>query len=150
MIRLHKVQDINTPGNEPELTYPEFQHLHRFLEDTQQSFIHGRPADGLLSYNQLADILKGAGKPIGFHVLSPSMWIEIAPCTGYHLQQKLFTRILEVFDPEGSQGLDLTAFIRLTMFLRSSTAAFVAYDPKQTGRITLDFNQFLYAATNLI
>ena len=73
-----------------------------------------------------------------------------ARCTGYHLQQKLFTRMLEVFDPEGSQGLDLTAFIRLTMFLRSSTAAFVAYDPKQTGRITLDFNQFLYAATNLI
>lgn len=39
-------------------------------------------------------------------------------------------------------------FIALTVFLRGASAAFRAYDPQQTGRITLDFNQYVYCCAN--
>lgn len=59
-------------------------------------------------------------------------------------------RLMTTFDPEESEKIDLTAFIRLSMILRGAKFAFRAFDPSQTGAVTLDFNQFLYVASNLV
>lgn len=49
------------------------------------------------------------------------------------------------FDPSGSGSLQLTEFLALTLFMRSATATFNAFDANRVGNITLNFNQFIYS-----
>ena len=46
----------------------------------------------------------------------------------------------------GKFGLD--EFIAMSVFLTSAGNVFRAFDAAKAGRVTLDFNQFLYAAAN--
>jgi hypothetical protein len=50
------------------------------------------------------------------------------------------------FDPAQRGGLDWVSFLDLTLFLRSATATFNAFDAQRSGTIQLNFNQFLYAS----
>ena len=36
-------------------------------------------------------------------------------------------------------------YIAMSIFLQSTIKTFKAFDPQSTGRITLDFNQFVFA-----
>jgi hypothetical protein len=77
-----------------------------------------------------------------------------ALCVGAHAGYKLEGRALELvfrrFDPSRAGALSLPEFLALTLFLRSATATFNAFDNTRTGVIQLNFNQFLYAAANTI
>lgn len=46
--------------------------------------------------------------------------------------------------------MDLTEFIALTLFLQSANATFAAFDQQRQGHIYLDYNQFIYAAANVV
>ncbi len=46
--------------------------------------------------------------------------------------------------------MDLTEFIAMTLFLQSANATFTAFDQQRMGRVTLDYNQFIYAAANIV
>lgn len=41
-------------------------------------------------------------------------------------------------------------FLALTLFLRSATSTFKAFDPSNTGSVTLSYSQFLYATVNCV
>ncbi len=58
--------------------------------------------------------------------------------------------VFQRFDPTRNGSLGLTEFLALTLFLRSATATFNAFDPGRSGFIHLNFNQFLYACANTI
>ena len=72
------------------------------------------------------------------------------PPPGFNIERHAFDTMVKAFDPNRSASLDLAGYIALSLFLKSVTATFAAFDPNKTGRITLDFNQFLYAAANVI
>lgn len=58
--------------------------------------------------------------------------------------------VFKRFDPSRSGALSLPEFLALTLFLRSATATFNAFDQQRTGVVHLNFNQFLYSAANTI
>jgi hypothetical protein len=70
--------------------------------------------------------------------------------TGYHLDKPALQVVFQRFDPSRQNGLGLTEFLALTLFLRSATATFNAFDSGRTGVVRLNFNQFLYACANTI
>lgn len=79
-------------------------------------------------------------------ILSHSFEFELR----YKLDREVFIRLMKTFDPEENQTIDLTAFIRSSMILRGAKFAICAFDSSQPGAVSLDFNQFLYVASNLV
>ena len=57
--------------------------------------------------------------------------------------------MVKAFDPDRNGQLGLAEFIAMTLFLKSCAATFAAFDTQNTGRIQLDFNQFIYACGNV-
>lgn len=64
---------------------------------------------------------------------------------GYRLDPPALRVLFNRFDPSGSGSLQLTEFLALTLFMRSATATFNAFDANRVGTITLNFNQFIYS-----
>eukprot|EP00803_Ostreobium_quekettii_P002857 evm.model.scf_168.9 EVM.evm.TU.scf_168.9 scf_168:64105-67522(+) len=124
MIRTHDMTGSGT------ITFPEFQRLHQFLSNMQSSFIFfDVDRNGQLTFDEVARALKHSG---------------------FNIERHAFDTMVKAFDPNRTASLDLAAYIALSLFLKSAAATFAAFDPNKTGRITLDFNQFLYAAANVI
>ena len=71
-------------------------------------------------------------------------------CSGFRLEHQAFQAMVRAFDPEKVQCLDLAEYIALTLFMKSASATFYAFDPQNSGLVTLDFNQFVYAASNVV
>ena len=68
---------------------------------------------------------------------------------GFNLDEHAFYAMVRAFDPDRQGQLGLAEFIAMTLFLKSAAAAFSAFDPRKEGRISLDFNQFVYACSNI-
>lgn len=64
---------------------------------------------------------------------------------GYRLDPPALRVLFNRFDPSGGGSLQLTEFLALTLFMRSATATFNAFDANRVGTITLNFNQFIYS-----
>jgi Ca2+-binding EF-hand superfamily protein len=69
-------------------------------------------------------------------------------CAGFHLDQHAFNALFMAYDPDRSNSLGIAEFIAMTIFLRQSATMFQAFDQQRSGRISLDFNQFIYAAAH--
>lgn len=57
-------------------------------------------------------------------------------------------RILDVFDPERKGQLKLADFVSVILFLKSCKKIFETFDPKHCGKIDLDPDQLVYAASH--
>ena len=55
-------------------------------------------------------------------------------------------RIFCSFDANQTGAMWLPEFITLSAFIENARAAFKAFDTKKEGAVTLDLQQFLYAA----
>jgi hypothetical protein len=71
-------------------------------------------------------------------------------CPGHQLDAPAFTALFEAYNPERNGTLDLTEVMALILFMQSASATFAAFDPQRRGRIELDWNQFVYAAANVV
>jgi Ca2+-binding EF-hand superfamily protein len=112
------------------ITFDEFERLHDFLTNVQTSFEYfDRDHNGTLSYEEIHLALSHAG---------------------YNLDRPALQVVFQRFDPTRNGSLGLTEFLALTLFLRSATATFNAFDPNRTGFISLNFGQFLYACAHTI
>eukprot|EP01024_Parvocaulis_polyphysoides_P012778 TRINITY_DN1475_c0_g1_i1.p1 TRINITY_DN1475_c0_g1~~TRINITY_DN1475_c0_g1_i1.p1 ORF type:complete len:197 (-),score=5.42 TRINITY_DN1475_c0_g1_i1:371-877(-) len=124
MIRIH---DRDAGGT---ISFEEFVKLHTFLITMQNSFqFFDADRSGELSLAEVHQALLQAG---------------------FNLDQTAFYTLCRAFDPDRSGTLGLPEYIAMTLFLQSCTAVFTAFDPQKTGRISLDFNQFIYAAANCV
>lgn len=124
IIRLH-----DTDGN-GVITFPEFEKLHAFLGNVEASFqFFDKSRNGCLSANDVQMALSHSG---------------------YDLTTPALQSILIRFDPKRAGALTLTEFLALSVFLRSATATFHAFDPERTGYVHLNFNQYLYACSNTV
>eukprot|EP00899_Mesostigma_viride_P019619 jgi/Mesvir1/27659/Mv07382-RA.1 len=124
LIRAHNKSGTNT------LSFAEFVELHRFLSSAQDSFQYfDKDRSGSLGLGEIYQALKHSG---------------------FTLDQTAFYSVCKSFDPDLTGNLRLDAYIALSLFLSSASKTFSAFDPQRTGKVTLDFNQFLYAGSQLV
>ncbi|GMH32464.1 hypothetical protein BSKO_00298 [Bryopsis sp. KO-2023] len=122
MIRLHDADHTGT------ISYTEFEQLHAFLMNMQQSFQYfDQDRGGSLSRDEV------------FRAISHA---------GFNLDQPSFDSVVKAFDPDRNEQLGLPEFIAMTLFLKGCAASFGAFDVERKGQILLNFNQFVYAAAN--
>ncbi|GAB4818300.1 hypothetical protein N2152v2_005346 [Parachlorella kessleri] len=108
--------------------FDEFQALHQWIVNTQNAFMmYDRDRSGYLSGDEVFQGLTYAG---------------------YRFDQPSFQALLRTFDPDRNGRFSLAEFIAMSMFIQCVTNVFRAFDSTSSGRINLDFNQFLYAAAN--
>ncbi|CAL8468820.1 g8361 [Coccomyxa elongata] len=124
MIRIH---DRDNSGS---VDIGEFRTLHQFLLDTQNRF-------------QQADTRR-QGR-IDEQAVERSLQAQ-----GNRLDGPAFHTLFNAYNPERNGTMDLTEFIAMTLFLQSANATFTAFDQQRTGRVTLDYNQFIYAVANIV
>lgn len=106
----------------------DFQQLHNFIMTTQNAFFHyDRDRSGSLDKGEVHSALTQAG---------------------FQLETPAFETVFGTFDPDSTGTLSLAEFMGLTLFLQSCSLTFSAFDAGRTGRVTLDFSQFVYAASN--
>ena len=64
------------------------------------------------------------------------------------MEQTAVATAMKAFDPDQSFSLSLDQYIAFSLFFFCARKAFDAFDRSdatQVGRITIDFNQFVYA-----
>ncbi|KAF8064663.1 prmA [Scenedesmus sp. PABB004] len=115
--------------NSRSLGFEEFQRLHFFLVNVQQSFqTFDRDRSGRLSPDEVHQALQQAG---------------------FALDQPAMMAMIGKFDPDSSGSLSLDEYIRTCLFLQTAARTFGAFDPQRTGQVHLSFNQFVYAASHV-
>eukprot|EP01024_Parvocaulis_polyphysoides_P036599 TRINITY_DN32547_c1_g1_i4.p1 TRINITY_DN32547_c1_g1~~TRINITY_DN32547_c1_g1_i4.p1 ORF type:complete len:218 (+),score=0.69 TRINITY_DN32547_c1_g1_i4:2-655(+) len=124
MIRIHDRDNNGT------ISFDEFHRLHGFLINMQNSFRYfDKDKSGELSLAEVHQALLHAR---------------------FNLDQTAFYTLCRAFDPNRSGTLGLPAYIAMTLFLQSCSDVFNAFDPQRTGRVSMDFNQFIYAASHCV
>lgn len=120
---------MNDTDRNGMLNFEEFVRLYNFLTQVQNSF-HARDPRrrGVLGLDQVRQALQD----LHFALDDPS-----------------FFSACQSFDPLRTGTLRLKEFISLCVFLQSARKLFGAFDVGNQGHLTLDFNQFIFCASNL-
>ena len=125
-----KLITLHSPRDSGTLDFAEFQNVQGFLRNIQASFQYfDASRNGRLSKSEVLRALHHAG--FG------------------HVDEGAVKSACQAFDPYRTNGLSLDQYIAMTLFLLAAKRAFDAFAASSAtpGRITLDFNQFVYAAS---
>jgi Ca2+-binding EF-hand superfamily protein len=126
LIRMHDVNGSNT------LDFHEFVALHTYLQTLQQTFATcDRDRSGKLNLQQVQDALRR----LGFD-------LDMQP-------EGAFYKLVQSYDFHQESAIVLDSFIAMCIQLRNAQRVFNLFDAQRTGRITLDFNQFVWSAAQL-
>ncbi|CAL8468821.1 g8362 [Coccomyxa elongata] len=123
LIRLHDRDNSGT------ISFTEFRTLNQFIMSLQQKF------------QQYDTSRKGRIEKKGVEQLLQNM--------GYRLDGPAFDALFSAYDPDRSGSTDMAELVAMTVFLQGAIATFQAFDVQRQGRITLDYNQFVYAASSV-
>ena len=124
-----KLITLHSPRDRGTLDFAEFQNVQGFLRNIQASFQYfDASRNGRLSKSEVLRALHHA-------------WFG-------HVDDGAVKSACQAFDPDSTNGLSLDQYIAMTLFLLAAKRAFDAFAASSAtpGRITLDFNQFVYAA----
>lgn len=66
---------------------------------------------------------------------------------GYNIQEKVLQSLCRIFDPDESHDYRFSDYISCIAFLKSASIVFNMFDVEHTGKIELNFDQFVYAAS---
>ncbi|KAG0590669.1 hypothetical protein KC19_1G117800 [Ceratodon purpureus] len=122
MIRMY---DADHNGS---MSFEEFTSLHNFLNTVHFAFSNVARNQQSISLNEVYMALHQAG---------------------FSLDQPSFLTTCQSFDPTRSGKFEVNDFISICIFLQSAKNLFTAFDTTKQGRISLDYNQFIYCAANL-
>jgi len=104
----------------------EFCAVHQFLGTAQASFMQfDRDRSGQLTLDEISMALNAQG---------------------FRLETTAFYALCAAFDPDRSASIGMAEYIAMSIFLQSCSRTFKAFDPQGTGQISLDYNQFVFAA----
>jgi len=124
MIRIH---DSDCSGT---INFQEFQRLHLFLTNMQKSYQHfDNDHNGELDEREIQQALQHAG---------------------FTLDAPVVSALFKSFDVSRKRQIGLPEYIAMTLFLQSASATFRAFDPHNQNSITLTFDQWIYAASNVM
>ncbi|KAL6514153.1 hypothetical protein OROHE_019140 [Orobanche hederae] len=98
---------------------------------------------GTMSFEEFVELNKFLLKS-GRGFLVPDEAYEALVKIGFSLDSPAFYTACESFDQSRSGKLRLDDFISLCIFVQSTRDMFNSFDTSKAGRVTLDFNQFLY------
>lgn len=121
MIRMY---DFDRNGT---MSFEEFLALNKFLLKVQTVFSTLERGRGFLTLN---DVYEALAK-LGFSLDSPALYT-----------------VCESFDKNKMGMVRLDEFISLCIFVQSARNLFNSFDTTKQGRVTLDFNQFVYCTAN--
>ncbi|KAL6645279.1 hypothetical protein ACP70R_016887 [Stipagrostis hirtigluma subsp. patula] len=121
MIRMY---DFDRNGT---MSFEEFLALNKFLQKVQSVFSTLERGRGFLSLEEVYEALI----KLGFSLDSPA-----------------FYTVCESFDKSKKGMVHLDEFISLCIFVQSARNLFNSFDTSNQGRVTLDFNQFVYCTAN--
>ena len=122
LIKLHSTRGTGT------LDFSEYVSLNNFLEKTQSEFAKfDVNKDGKL------------GKAEVFRALSSMSFGE---CDSRAIEEAC-----KSFDPSRENKIGVPEFIALVLFLTSAKKVFEQFDVAKTNSVTLDMNQFIFAAS---
>ncbi|XP_057769130.1 uncharacterized protein LOC130989201 isoform X1 [Salvia miltiorrhiza] len=119
MIRMY---DFDSNGT---MSFEEFFELNKFLLKVQQAY---------------SSLERGRG------FLVPDEAYEALVKIGFSLDSPAFYTVCESFDQTKSGKLRLDDFISICIFVQSTRNLFNSFDTSKQGRVTLDFNQFVYCS----
>ena len=124
LIRLH-TPPTNVNG---ALSFTEYKNVHEFLTNATQSFEHfDESRSGKLNKQEIFAALGY----IGFG----------------DVDETAIKHACKAFDPDRTNDLGIDQYIGLVLFLTFARKTFGSFDSTGSGRITIDFNQFVYAAS---
>ncbi|OQU93307.1 peflin isoform X2 [Sorghum bicolor] len=109
------------------MSFEEFLALNKFLQKVQSVFSTLERGRGFLSLEEVYEALI----KLGFSLDSPA-----------------FYTVCESFDKSKKGMIQLDEFISLCIFVQSARNLFNSFDTSKQGRVTLDFNQFVYCTAN--
>jgi len=124
LIRLH------TPATNVEgiLSFSEYKMVHEFLQNARASFEHfDTSRTGKLSKEEI--------------------FAALAYCGFGDVDETAIKHACKAFDPDRTNDLGCDQYIGLVLFLTAARRTFNSFDSNRTGKITVDFNQFIYAAS---
>ncbi|XP_066359453.1 uncharacterized protein [Miscanthus floridulus] len=121
MIRMY---DFDRNGT---MSFEEFLALNKFLQKVQSVFSTLERGRGFLSLEEVYEALI----KLGFSLDSPA-----------------FYTVCESFDKSKKGMIQLDEFISLCIFVQSALNLFNSFDTSKQGRVTFDFNQFVYCTAN--
>ncbi|XP_058090650.1 uncharacterized protein LOC131237040 isoform X7 [Magnolia sinica] len=121
MIRMY---DFDRNGT---MSFEEFVALNKFLMKVQNAF---------------SALERGRG------YLSPEDVYEALVKIGFSLDSPAFYTVCESFDQNKKGRFRLDDFISLCIFVQSTRNIFNSFDTAKQGRVSLDFNQFVYCTAN--
>lgn len=110
------------------MSFEEFTSLHDFLNSVHSAFANVARNQQSISLNEVY---------MGLHQ------------AGFSLDQPSFLTTCQSFDPRRLGKFEEHDFISICIFLQSAKNLFSAFDSTRQGRISLDYNQFIYCAANL-
>ena len=126
-----QIVSLHSPRDKGSLNFDEFRAVKQFLSNIQASFQYfDASRTGKLTKSEVLRALHHAG--FG------------------HVDEGAIKASCQAFDPDRSNSLSLDQYIAMTLFLLGAKRAFDAFaaqQPNAGGRITVDFNQFVYAAS---
>ncbi|KAK1653294.1 hypothetical protein QYE76_071099 [Lolium multiflorum] len=117
MIRMY---DFDGNGT---MSFEEFLALNKFLQKVQTVFSTLERGRGFLSLEEVYEALI----KLGFSLDSPA-----------------FYTVCESFDKSKKGRVRLDEFISICIFVQSARNLFSSFDTTKQGKVTLDFNQFVY------
>uniref|UniRef100_A0ACD5TTV2 Uncharacterized protein n=1 Tax=Avena sativa TaxID=4498 RepID=A0ACD5TTV2_AVESA len=121
MIRMY---DFDGNGT---MSFEEFLALNKFLQKVQTVFSTLERGRGFLSLQEVYEALI----KLGFSLDSPA-----------------FYTVCESFDKSKKGMVRLDEFISICIFVQSARNLFGSFDTTKQGKVTLDFNQFVYCTAN--
>lgn len=121
MIRMY---DFDGNGT---MSFEEFLALNKFLQKVQTVFSTLERGRGFLSLEEVYEALI----KLGFSLDSPA-----------------FYTVCESFDKSKKGRVRLDEFISICIFVQSARNLFSSFDTTKQGKVTLDFNQFVYCTAN--
>ncbi|XP_058090645.1 uncharacterized protein LOC131237040 isoform X2 [Magnolia sinica] len=149
MIRMY---DFDRNGT---MSFEEFVALNKFLMKVQNAF------SALESHCELTRIYchqQNSLRRLYLHILhlcyrgrgylSPEDVYEALVKIGFSLDSPAFYTVCESFDQNKKGRFRLDDFISLCIFVQSTRNIFNSFDTAKQGRVSLDFNQFVYCTAN--
>ncbi|XP_062209763.1 uncharacterized protein LOC133911515 isoform X1 [Phragmites australis] len=134
MIRMH---DFDRNGT---MSFEEFLALNKFLQKVQSVFSTLERGHGFLNLEEVYEALI----KLGFSLDSPAFYTV---CEHHYLFNTMLGRS-QSFDKSKKGMVRLDEFISLCIFVQSARNLFNSFDTNKQGRVTLDFNQFVYCSAN--
>ncbi|KAM7260370.1 hypothetical protein ACFE04_016111 [Oxalis oulophora] len=125
MKEMREMYDFDKNGT---MSFEEFVALNKFLTKVQQAF---------------SDLERDRG------YLLPDAVFEGLQKIGFSLDSPAFYTVCESFDKQKNGVFRLDDFISLCIFVQSSRNLFNSFDTAKQGRVTLDFNQFVYCSKSI-